>query len=79
MYRKDLINYCIPITQCIRLDFEAFAIAGPNTQTVCATDNFRVSGAANKVPIICGQNLGQHSKFDFDVIVIIINIAVRLF
>jgi hypothetical protein len=45
-----------------RLDFEAFAIAGPNSQTVCATDNFRVSGTANKVPIICGQNVGQHSK-----------------
>lgn len=50
------------ITRYNRLDFEAFAIAGPNTQTVCATDNFRVSGTANKVPIICGQNVGQHSK-----------------
>ncbi|XP_046645869.1 uncharacterized protein LOC124336202 [Daphnia pulicaria] len=48
-----------PICQ-VRLDFEAFAIAGPNTQTVCTTDNFRVSGTANKVPIICGQNVGQH-------------------
>lgn len=45
-----------------RLDFEAFSIAGPNTQTVCATDNFRVSGTANRIPIICGQNVGQHSK-----------------
>ncbi|KAI9559161.1 hypothetical protein GHT06_015950 [Daphnia sinensis] len=48
-----------PICQ-IRLDFEVFSIAGPNTQTVCATDNFRVSGTANRVPIICGQNVGQH-------------------
>ncbi|XP_057368585.1 uncharacterized protein LOC130689665 [Daphnia carinata] len=48
-----------PICQ-IRLDFEAFSIAGPNTQTVCATDNFRVSGTANRIPIICGQNVGQH-------------------
>ncbi|KAK4010495.1 uncharacterized protein LOC116920739 [Daphnia magna] len=48
-----------PICQ-VRLDFEAFSIAGPNTQTVCATDNFRVSGTANRIPIICGQNVGQH-------------------
>ena len=58
-------------SNCYRLDFEAFSIAGPNTQTVCSTDNFRVSGTANKVPIICGQNVGQHSKL-IDILFIII-------
>lgn len=45
-----------------RLDFETFSIGQPNTQTVCQVDNFRVSGTTNKVPVICGQNVGQHSK-----------------
>jgi len=66
--RLDEIFIYLAYITSNRLDFEAFSIAGPNTQTVCATDNFRVSGTANRVPIICGQNIGQHSKLIFDVI-----------
>ena len=47
------------------LDFDAFSIAQPNTQTLCNIDNFRVNGATNKVPTICGQNNGQHSGSRF--------------
>lgn len=45
-----------------RLDFLTFSIAQPNAETVCDVDNFKVIGATNKVPIICGENHGQHSK-----------------
>lgn len=45
-----------------RLDFEAFNIGQPNVNTLCSTDTFRVGGAVNKVPVICGHNGGQHSK-----------------
>ncbi|KAI9559266.1 hypothetical protein GHT06_016055 [Daphnia sinensis] len=48
-----------PICQ-IRLDFLEFFIAQPNRQSKCATDNFRVLNAENKVPILCGENSGQH-------------------
>ncbi|KAI9558871.1 hypothetical protein GHT06_015660 [Daphnia sinensis] len=48
-----------PICQ-LRLDFLTFSIAQPNAETVCDVDNFRVIGATNKVPIICGENHGQH-------------------
>lgn len=50
-----------PICQ-VRLDFEAFSIGQPNNQTVCSADSFRVGGASNKVPVICGDNGAQHSK-----------------
>lgn len=48
-----------PICQ-IRLDFREFFIAQPNRQSKCATDNFRVFNAENKVPTLCGENSGQH-------------------
>ncbi|XP_045028652.1 uncharacterized protein LOC116921106 [Daphnia magna] len=48
-----------PICQ-VRLDFDMFSIAQPNTNSVCATDVFRVSGSLNPVPPICGDNSRQH-------------------
>ncbi|XP_046458972.1 uncharacterized protein LOC124205571 [Daphnia pulex] len=48
-------------TTCqLRLDFISFSISQPNSQSVCNTDSFQVAGAINKVPIICGDNDGQH-------------------
>lgn len=46
-----------------RLEFLEFSIAQPDSETVCSTDNFQVSGATNVAPVICGDNDGQHSKF----------------
>ncbi|XP_046637998.1 uncharacterized protein LOC124316228 [Daphnia pulicaria] len=44
----------------IRLDFISFLIEQPNEQSVCSVDSFQVAGAINKVPVICGDNDGQH-------------------
>ena len=47
------------------LDFISFSIAQPSTTTAACTDTFQVGGAElaiNKVPTICGDNNGQHSK-----------------
>lgn len=30
----------------------------------CTGDNFVVSGTNNQVPVICGENSGQHSKYE---------------
>lgn len=46
-----------------RVDFVSFSIAQPDASTVCATDQFQISGISNEVPIICGDNDGQHSKY----------------
>ena len=46
----------------IRLDFVSFSVAQPDSDGIC-TDAFRVAGADNNVPTICGNNNGQHSKF----------------
>ena len=43
------------------LDFLQFSIAQPNLDSVCNSDNFTVFGADNKIPVICGDNNGQHS------------------
>ena len=45
-----------------RLDFLSFSIAQPNAETVCTTDTFQIGGTSNKVPVICGDNAGQHSN-----------------
>jgi len=48
------------------LDFEAFSIAQPEpTEHRCVTDSFLVTGTTNPVPIICGDNTGQHSKLNY--------------
>lgn len=44
----------------IRLDFTSFSISQPNAEGNCATDVFKVIGADNVVPAICGDNAGQH-------------------
>ena len=43
------------------LDFINFSIAQPKSQSVCNMDAFQVIGATNNVPVICGDNSGQHS------------------
>ena len=49
-----------------RLDFLSFSIAQPGLDSVCSTDSFTVLGVKNKVPVICGDNAGQHSITYYD-------------
>ena len=44
----------------LRLDFVSFTTAQPTVGT--CTDTFQVSGSTTVVPVICGDNAGQHSK-----------------
>lgn len=44
------------------MDFLKFSIAQPNSDSVCTDEYFHVDGSDNKVPVICGNNDGQHSK-----------------
>ncbi|KAI9559204.1 hypothetical protein GHT06_015993 [Daphnia sinensis] len=50
-----------PICQ-IRLDFISFTMAQPSAGT--CLDTFQVGGATTEVPIICGDNSGQHMYLD---------------
>ncbi|XP_060535510.1 uncharacterized protein LOC132707621 [Cylas formicarius] len=49
-----------------RIDFLALSLAQPDPTGVCTTDALIVSGAAGPVPIICGENTGQHIYVDFN-------------
>lgn len=57
------LNQIFNILFC-SLDFMSFSIGQPNANGDCATDVFKVTGADNLVPNICGDNAGQHSKFN---------------
>lgn len=54
----------------MRLDFETFSISGPLRSDeldggLCSIDSFRIIGLASAshfVPMICGENSGQHGK-----------------
>ncbi|XP_055604565.1 uncharacterized protein LOC129752812 [Uranotaenia lowii] len=49
----------------LRIDFTAFSISQPDANGVCAIDNIQVSGGASSVPVICGDNNGQHVYVTF--------------
>ncbi|KAJ8954031.1 hypothetical protein NQ318_004324, partial [Aromia moschata] len=44
----------------IRLDFLSFTLAQPDGNGYCVTDSFVVTGSGSNVPILCGENTGQH-------------------
>ncbi|XP_018017356.1 uncharacterized protein LOC108673974 isoform X2 [Hyalella azteca] len=48
----------------IRLDFTDFNLAQPNEEGECVTDSLKVTGGTSTVPVICGQNSGQHLYMD---------------
>lgn len=47
----------------LRLDFEEFTLAQPDENGLCTTDSFMVrTTVGERLPILCGENGGQHSK-----------------
>lgn len=50
----------------IRIDFLSFSLAQPNANGTCNTDAMYVIGGASQVPVICGENSGQHIYVDFN-------------
>lgn len=49
----------------LRIEFLDFALAQPSGDGICNTDVLSVSGAASNVPLLCGENSGQHVIVDF--------------
>lgn len=50
----------------MRLDFLALSLAQPDGNGYCVTDSVQVVGGASTVPIICGENSGQHMYVYFN-------------
>lgn len=50
----------------VRIDFLSLSLSQPNATGVCDTDALTVTGGAGPVPIICGENTGQHIYVDFN-------------
>jgi hypothetical protein len=46
----------------VSLDFITFTTAQPTAGT--CTDMFKISGSTTVTPTICGDNSGQHSKYN---------------
>jgi hypothetical protein len=57
--------YCVTYPQ-VRLDFLNLNLAQPDGNGNCVTDSLVVSGSASNVPIICGENSGQHIYVNFN-------------
>ena len=59
------VNPCSDSVCQLRVEILDLALAPPNGDGICNTDIFSVSGGANAVPSICGENSGQHVVVDF--------------
>ncbi|XP_053686199.1 uncharacterized protein LOC128735735 [Sabethes cyaneus] len=49
----------------LRVDFTTLSLAQPNGDGVCSIDNVQISGGSSAVPVICGDNNGQHAYVSF--------------
>lgn len=49
----------------LRIDFLDFSLAPPNGDGTCNTDVISITGSASNVPVLCGENAGQHLIVDF--------------
>lgn len=50
----------------MRIDFLTLNLAQPDANGTCVTDALYVIGGASAVPVICGENSGQHIYVDFN-------------
>ncbi|XP_044758514.1 uncharacterized protein LOC123316484 [Coccinella septempunctata] len=50
----------------IRIDFLSSTLAQPNAIGVCNSDSLVITGGAGPVPVLCGDNTGQHIYLDFN-------------
>lgn len=49
----------------LRIDLLDFSLGPPNGDGTCNTDVISISGSASNVPVLCGENAGQHLIADF--------------
>lgn len=50
----------------MRIDFLSFNLAQPDGNGNCVYDAMYVTGGASQIPIICGENSGQHIYVNFN-------------
>lgn len=60
------VNPCSSTVCQLRVEFLDLSLVGPTGDGVCSTDAITVSGGASNVPVICGENSGQHVVVEFD-------------
>lgn len=49
----------------LRIELLDFSLAQPSGDGICNTDVLSISGGASNVPLLCGENSGQHIIVDF--------------
>lgn len=49
----------------LRIDFGAFTVSQPNADGLCTVDNIQITGGSARIPVICGDNNGQHVYVPF--------------
>lgn len=50
----------------LRIDFLSLTLAQPDGNGYCIYDSLTVTGGAGTVPVICGENSGQHIYVNFN-------------
>lgn len=50
----------------LRIDFLTLSLAPPNGDGHCTLDNLQITGGSSRVPLICGENSGQHVYVNFN-------------
>lgn len=49
----------------LRIDLLDLSLAPPNGDGICSTDVLSISGSGSNIPLLCGENSGQHVIADF--------------
>lgn len=66
-YRCTLTVHPCSSTVCqLRIEFLDLSLVGPSGDGNCNTDAITITGGATNVPVLCGENSGQHVVVDFD-------------
>ncbi|XP_053688704.1 uncharacterized protein LOC128737946 [Sabethes cyaneus] len=60
------INPCSASVCQLRIDFRSLTLAQPDGDGNCITDVLTITGGSSEVPVICGENSGQHVYVNFD-------------
>lgn len=67
IYRCTLTVQPCSSTVCqLRIEFLDLSLVGPTGDGNCNTDAITITGGASNVPVLCGENSGQHVVVDFD-------------
>lgn len=59
------VNPCSNTVCQLRIEFQDLSLAGPDGNGFCNTDAITISGGASNVPVLCGENSGQHVIVNF--------------